>query len=148
MKTILSILVAGLMVYAVSFAQGTAAQAESLVRKAIVYYKATGTEKTFAEVSNAKGQFVKGDLYVFVYDLTGKCVAHGGNPKMIGKDLIDLKDADGKDFVKERIQIATTKGEGWQDYKWVNPVTKKIEKKTSFIAKVDTYIFGCGAYKK
>ena len=61
---------------------------------------------------------------MFVYDMNGKVMAHGQNQKMIGKELIDMKDADGKEFVKERIEIAKTKGSGWQDYKFTDPLTK------------------------
>jgi signal transduction histidine kinase len=122
-------------------------EAKAMVEKAIAFYKANGKEKAFAEINNTKGQFTKGDLYIFVYDLTGNCVAHGFNLKMIGKDLSDLKDPDGKPFVKERIELAKTKGKGWQDYKFTNPVTKKVEMKTAWIEKVDDFIFGCGAYK-
>jgi signal transduction histidine kinase len=127
---------------------GTPAEAESMVKKAIAFYKANGQDKAFTEVNNTKGQFTKDDLYVFVYDIKGKCVAHGFNQKMIGKELIDLKDADNKFFVKERIEIAKTKGKGWQDYMFTNPTTKKLEHKTAYVEKVDDYIFGCGAYKK
>jgi cytochrome c len=128
--------------------RGTAAEAEAMVKKAVAYLKANGQEKALAEFSDLKGKFVDGDLYVFVYDMTGKCIAHGGNPKMVGKDLIDMKDADGKSFVKERIEIAKGKGKGWQNYKWSNPTTKAIEDKTAYIEKVDDVIIGCGAYKK
>jgi cytochrome c len=110
--------------------------------------KANGKEKTFAEVNNPKGQFTDRDLYIFVYDLHGKCVAHGFNQKMIGKDLAEMKDPDGKLYVKERIEIAKTKGSGWQDYKFTNPVTKKLEPKTAFVQKHEDLIVGCGAYKK
>jgi cytochrome c len=127
--------------------RGKASDAEAMVKKAVAFFKANGKEKALAEISDTKGKFVDGDLYVFVYDLSGKCVAHGGNPKMVGKDLIDLKDADGKPFVKERIEIIKSKGKGWQNYKWSNPVTKAIEDKTAYIEKVDDLIVGCGAYK-
>jgi cytochrome c len=126
---------------------GTAAEAEAMVKKAVNYYKANGRDKAFAEFNNLKGQFVRGDLYVMVYDLNGKNLAHGANSKMIGKDLIDLKDADGKAFVKERVEIAKEKGKGWQDYKWTNPVTHKIEEKTAYFVKIDDVIICCGAYK-
>ena len=128
-------------------AQGTPQQAEAMVKKAIQFYKANGKAKAFDEFNNPSGKFVNGDLYILVYDLTGKCLAHGSNPKMIGKDLIDMKDADGKLFVQERVQIAKTKGKGWQNYKWSNPKSKKIEDKTVYIEKVDDLIIGCGAYK-
>jgi signal transduction histidine kinase len=128
-------------------AAGTAAEAEAMVKKAISYYKANGKDKAFTEISDRKGQFVKDDLYVFVYDLNGKCVAHGFNQKMVGKDFIEVKDSDGRFYVKDRIELAKSKGKGWQDYKFTNPLTKKIENKTAYIEKADDYIFGCGAYK-
>ncbi|MCX8022038.1 MAG: cache domain-containing protein [Syntrophorhabdaceae bacterium] len=132
----------------VLYAAGTPAEAEAMVKKAIAFYKANGKDKAFSEISNPQGQFVKDDLYIFVYDMNGKCMAHGFNKAMIGKDLKEMKDPDGVYFVKERIELAKTKGKGWQDYKFTNPGTKKIEKKTAYIEKVDDYIFGCGAYKQ
>lgn len=127
---------------------GTPAEAKELVKKVIEFYKTNGKKKTFTEINNPKGKFVYGDLYIFVYDLKGKCVAHGGMPSMIGKDLSELKDADGKPFVKERLEIIKSKGSGWQNYKWTNPVDKAIEEKTAYIEKYDNLIFGCGAYRK
>jgi cytochrome c len=59
-----------------------------------------------------------------------------------------MKDMDGKAYVKERIEIAQTKGKGWQDYKFTNPVSKKIEGKSAYIEKLDDLIIGCGVYKK
>ncbi|HTY38691.1 MAG TPA: cache domain-containing protein [Bacteroidota bacterium] len=149
MKTLLACVLMAVVVVATTTAQkkGTATEAEALVKKAVTFVKVNGKEKAFAEFSDPKGKFVSGELYIFVYDLTGKCLAHGGNAKMVGKDLIDLKDADGKSFVKERVEIAKAKGSGWQNYKWNNPVTKKIEDKTAYIEKVDDVIIGCGAYK-
>ncbi len=127
--------------------KGTKTEAEAMVKKAVAFLKANGKDKAFAEFSNPKGQFVDRDLYIFVYDLNGKCVAHGANQKMIGIDLAAMKDPDGKEYVKERIEIAKTKGMGWQDYKFPHPVSKKIEQKTAFVEKVDDVIVGCGAYK-
>lgn len=125
----------------------TAADAEALVKKAVAFYKSSGKEKALAEFSNPKGQFVNGELYIFAYDLNGLCVGHGANQKMIGKELLEMKDPDGKAYVQERIQIAKTKGKGWQDYKFTNPVSKKLEQKTAYIELVDGIILGCGTYK-
>ena len=127
--------------------RGTPAEAETLVKRAIAFVKSNGKEKAFAEFSDPKGKFVEGDLYIFVYDMTGKCLAHGGNARMVGKDLIDLKDADGKSFVKERVDIASSAGKGWQNYKWNNPAVNKIENKTAYIEKYEDFIVGSGAYK-
>jgi cytochrome c len=136
------------LVFAVSAgAAGTKEEAKALVKSAIVDFKAEGVAM-FAKVTAKEAKYVKEDLYVTVYDMNGKCVAHGANPKQVGKDLIELKDPDGKAFVKERVEIAKTKGSGWQDYKFSNPVEKKIEAKTAYLEKAGEYIFSCGAYSK
>jgi cytochrome c len=132
--------------YAAEF--GTPAEAEAMVKKAVAEIKANGKDKAFVEFDNPKGKFVDRDLYITIYDMTGKCLAHGANSKMIGKDLIELRDPDGKFFIKDRIEIAKTKGGGWQDYKFNNPLTKKIEPKTMYFEKMGDVIVACGAYKK
>jgi len=128
-------------------AKGTKDEAQTMVKKAIAYFNSNGQAKAFEEINNKDGQFVKDDLYIFVYDMSGKCVAHGFNNKQIGKNLINAKDPDGREYVKERIEIAKTKGSGWQDYKFSNPTTFKIENKTAYIEKAGNFIFGCGVYK-
>lgn len=127
--------------------RGTADEATAMAKKAIAYLKANGKEKTFAEINDPHGQFTDRDLYVVVYDLNGKNLAHGLNPRMIGKDLIDIRDGDGKYYMRERLEIAKTKGKGWQDYKFLDPLSKKIEPKSMYIEKVDDVIVGCGIYK-
>jgi cytochrome c len=140
------VVMAGSITFAAEF--GTTAEAEAMVKKAIQLIKAEGKEKAFAEISNPKGKFVDRDLYIFVYDMDGKCVAHGFNQKMIGKELIEIKDSDGKSYVKERVEIAKTKGKGWQDYKFTDPITKKIEPKSAYVERVENLIVGCGVYKR
>ena len=140
------VLMAGKVTFAAEF--GTTAEAEAMVKKAIQLIKAEGRDKAFAEINNPKGKFVDRDLYIFVYDMEGKCVAHGFNPKMIGKELIEVKDSDGKTFVKERVEIAKTKGHGWQDYKFTDPITKKIEPKSAYVERLENLIVGCGVYKR
>ncbi|MFL6656543.1 MAG: cache domain-containing protein [Massilia sp.] len=127
--------------------RGTPAEATAMVKKAAAYLKANGKDKAYAEFNNPKGMFVDRDLYIMVYDMNGINVAHGANPKMIGKNLLELKDADGTQIVKAFIETATTKGKGWVDYKWPNPVSKAIEAKSTYIEKVDDVILGSGVYK-
>ncbi|HTF99371.1 MAG TPA: cache domain-containing protein [Nitrospirota bacterium] len=148
-KAIAAFAVLWLSVVSTAYAgdKGTPAEAEALVKKAVSFIKANGKDKAFAEFSNQKGQFVDRDLYIFVYDMTGRVLAHGQNPRMVGRDMSDATDPSGKEFVKERIQIAKTKGSGWQNYKFSNPLTKKTEDKTAYIEKVDDFIVGSGAYK-
>lgn len=125
----------------------TAAEATAMVKKGVAFIKANGTEKGYAEISNKAGQFIDRDLYLVVYGLDGKCLAHGANPKQIGRDLIDLTDVDGKYFVKERVALAKSKPAGfWQEYKFTNPVSKKIEPKIMYCEKLgETAVCG-GVY--
>ncbi|MEY2689679.1 MAG: hypothetical protein RL375_3878 [Pseudomonadota bacterium] len=125
----------------------TPAEATAMVKKGMAYLKAQGKDKAYAEISNKQGAFVDRDLYLVVYGLDGVVRAHGANEKMIGKNLIDLKDVDGKAFVKERVDLAQSKGTFWQDYKFTNPVTKKIEPKAMYCERVDDAVLCGGVYK-
>jgi signal transduction histidine kinase len=148
MKKIIAAILINLLLASFSFAAGgTADEAKALVNKAVAYVKAEGKENAFAEFTNQKGKFVDRDLYIFAVDFNGVTLAHGGNAKLVGKELSGLKDADGNYFIKKFIELAKTKGSGWVDYKWVNPVTKKIESKATYVQKVDNFFLGCGVYK-
>ena len=129
--------------------EGNATQAEAtaMVKKGVGFVKASGKDKAYAEISNKTGQFTDRDLYLVVYGLDGTVRAHGANEKMIGKNLIELKDVDGKAFVKERVELAAAKGTFWQDYKFTNPVTKKIEPKSMYCEKLDDSVVCGGVYK-
>jgi cytochrome c len=151
MKKFTAQMVIGLFVAfcGVAVVEGTTkADAEGMVKKAIAFVKENGKEKGFAEINNQKGRFVKEDVYVTVYDMNGKCLAHGANAKLIGKDLYNMKDPDGMAYVQERIKIAKAKGRGWQDYKFRNPVSKGIEPKTVYVEKHGEMIFSAGVYKE
>ena len=126
--------------------KGTAEEAMAMVKKGVAFVKANGKEKAFAEFSNMKGQFVDRDLYVMVYDMEGNNKAHGSNPKLIGKNLLEIKDADGKYIVKGLIEVAN-KGKGWFDYKWPNATTKAVEPKSTYVEKVEDVLIGVGIYK-
>ncbi|MBL0727695.1 cache domain-containing protein [Piscinibacter sp. HJYY11] len=125
----------------------TAAEATAMVKKGVAFIKANGKDKGFAEITNKAGQFNDRDLYLVVYGLDGVVHAHGANEKMVGKNLIELKDVDGKAFVKERVELAQSKGTFWQDYKFTNPVTKKIEPKSMYCEKLNDAVVCGGIYK-
>ena len=150
MKKVLMITFAVCFVFGLALAPGAVASqkdAKALVEKAAAFVKANGKDATLKEINLAKGQFDKGELYVFAYDMSGKIIAHPKNPKLIGKDLLNVPDPDGKLFRKEIVDIAKTKGTGWVDYRYTNPETKKIEAKTTYVVKVGDVILCCGTYK-
>jgi len=129
--------------------KGKPEEAKAMVEKAVTYVKASGNEKAFAEFNDPKGKFVDRDLYIWVADISAqaKCLAHGANAKLIGKELIEFKDSDGKAFIGEIVNGAKSKGNGWVDYKWTNPVTKNIERKSVYFEKLNNLVIACGFYK-
>jgi signal transduction histidine kinase len=145
-----TVLVVGLIASPLALAEkyASAAEAEAIVKKAGTHIKSIGAEKAYEDFTSKRPPWVDRDLYVVVYDLQGKVRAHGQNPKMVGKDLIDLKDPDGKEFVRERVELATSKGKFWQDYKFTDPVTKKILPKSMYCEKVDDTAVCAGVYKR
>ncbi len=122
-------------------------QATAMVRKGVAFIKSNGTEKGYAEITSKTSQFKFQDLYLVVYGLDGTVHAHGANEKMVGRNLIDLKDVDGKAFVKERVELGKAKESFWQDYKFTNPESKKIEPKTMYCERLEQTVVCGGIYK-
>ena len=127
---------------------GSPKEAQAIVKKGVAHIKQVGGQKAYEEISAKGPGWVDRDLYLTVYDLEGKCLAHGANPKMVGKDLIDLRDADGKIFIKERMDFAKSKGSFWQDYKWTDPVTRKVMAKTTYCERLQDTVLCVGIYKR
>ncbi len=133
---------------AVAQERGTKEDAKAMVDAALAHVKKAGPEqayKDFTDKSNT--DWHKKDLYVFVYSMDNIGLAQGANEKLIGKNITDLKDQNGKLFIQEFAQTAK-KGGGWVAYDWAHPVTKKVEPKVSYIQKIDgveAYV-GAGVY--
>ena len=125
----------------------TSKEAEAMVKKGVAFVKASGKDKGYAEITSKQSQFKDRDLYLVVYGLDGKVLAHGANEKMVGRNLIDLKDVDGKEFVRERTELGKAKPSFWQDYKFTNPVTKKVEPKQMYCERLDDTVVCGGVYK-
>lgn len=152
MKSILRLslaaaLAASTCVTAFAADKATPEEATAMVKKSVAYIKANGKEKGYAAASAKGGEFTNQDLYLTIWGLDGTVRAHGANEKMIGKHLIDLKDIDGKPFIKERMELAAAKGTFWQDYKFTNPVSHKVELKSMYCEKLDDSVVCGGVYK-
>ena len=127
---------------------GTRDEAMAMVRRVQQKFKREGADATFRAINNKEPGFADRDLYPFVTELTGLCVANGVTPAVRGKNLLDLKDQDGKFMIQEFVRTASTApGHGWVDYRWLNPVTKTIEDKSAWIERMGDYFVGVGVYK-
>jgi cytochrome c len=124
----------------------TKEEAVALVKKANAYMKANGPEKAFAAFADPNGGYVKGELYIICLDKAGTMKSHP-NPKMVGQSFINLVDSDGFNFTKAIIEKGAGGGSGWVDYKFSNPVTHKIEPKSTYVEGVGDIAIGAGIYR-
>lgn len=132
----------------VTAAPATKAEAVAMVQKAVAAIKSEGAEKAYAEISNSSGPFVKGDLYIAVVGFDGTLLAYGSDVgERVGNNVMNIKDSDGKEVVKERIELAKNEPTFWQSYKFINPVTKTIEPKQMYCERLEETIVCGGVYQ-
>ncbi|WP_420476346.1 methyl-accepting chemotaxis protein [Noviherbaspirillum sp. ST9] len=122
-------------------------EAVAMVGRAVREVKQSGREPALEAFSRQDPTFKYQDLYINAIDVRGNMLASGENRALVGKNLIDLKDADGKSFIKEFVRVATSVGKGWVDYRWKNPVSGVVESKSTYIERVGDLILACGIYK-
>ncbi|NNU42503.1 cache domain-containing protein [Ramlibacter montanisoli] len=141
------VLGASLGISAVAAERVTPKEAEAMVKRGVAFIKATPRDKAMAEITDPKGQFVDRELYLTVYKMDGTAMAHGANAKFVGKNMMDLRDGNGKEHIRERMEMAKTKSAFWQDFTFLNPVNKKIEPKQMYCEKSDELVVCGGIYK-
>lgn len=141
------VLGASLGISAAAAERVTPKEAEAMVKRGVAFIKATPRDKAMAEITDPKGQFVDRELYLTVYKMDGTAMAHGANAKFVGKNMMDLRDGNGKEHIRERMEMAKTKSAFWQDFTFLNPVNKKIEPKQMYCEKSDELVVCGGIYK-
>lgn len=125
----------------------TAEQAKAFSERAAAHIKQVGEDKAFADFTRSDGGFVDGELYVFCYDRAGLNKAHGGNRSFVGRNLLHIKDPDGIEPNALIVKMGFEQGRGWVDFKWPNPVTKRIENKSAYVIRTNEVVCGVGYYK-
>jgi cytochrome c len=127
----------------------TEKDAIAMAERGAALIKSKGKDEMMKRINAKDPDFVQGSLYVDLRDVkTGIVLAHPYNPSIVGKDLTDVPDANGKKYRREIIELAAAKGKGWVDYQYKNPTTGKIEPKTTYILLVDGVVLEAGLYKK
>jgi cytochrome c len=130
-------------------AEPTEKDAIAMAERGAAMVKAKGREEVMKRITAKDPEFVQGALYIDMRDVkTGIVLAHPYNPSIVGKDLTDVPDANGKKYRREIIELAAAKGKGWVDYQYKNPTNGKIEPKTTYILLVDGVVLEAGLYKK
>lgn len=130
-------------------AEPTEKDAIAMAERGAAMVKTKGKDEVMKRITAKDPEFVQGSLYIDMRDVkTGIVLAHPYNPSIVGKDLTDVPDANGKKYRREIIELAAAKGKGWVDYQYKNPTTGKIEPKTTYILLVDGVVLEAGLYKK
>lgn len=116
--------------YAFADERGTRAEAKAMADDALNHIKSVGFESALKDFTSNKAHWNKKDLYPVVFAFDGRCLAHGVNEKLVGKNMLEIKDQEGRPFVQLFINSAKEKNESWVDFSWAHPQTKKPEPKT------------------
>ncbi|MBT0569606.1 cache domain-containing protein [Curvibacter sp. CHRR-16] len=114
--------------------RGTREEAKAMTDAAFDHIKKVGEEQAYKDFTTDKAKWVKKDMYVQVYNNASINQAHGGNPQLVGKDMTNVRDANGVNLVPDMIKMAA-KGGGWVDYDWPDPITKKVMAKSTYVRK-------------
>ncbi len=127
---------------------GTREEAKALVRKAVAHVKAVGASKAYEDFTKPTADFADRDLYVVVYDLDGRVLAHGQQAGLVGENLLNLRDPNGRQWIKERVELARRRDSFWHDYKFLDPVTKKTLAKSTYCERVESTVVCSGVYRR
>jgi signal transduction histidine kinase len=111
-------------------------------------------ERAFAEFGQKDSKWLNEDYYVFVYALDGTCLFNPISPELIGHNVIDLKDMNGKPIVQLITDVGRKPGNdasGWVFYLWQNHTQLIPNWKSAYVRKVigpngKTYVVGSGSY--
>jgi len=121
-------------------------QVVAFVQRAADYVKTHGRVEALRVFSDPQGEFREGELYIFAEDFAGTELANGGQPEIVGQNLIDLEDANGVKILEVLI-AAAKQGSGWVSYVWDNPETGQQQAKRAYVIKVgDDWYVGSGMY--
>ena len=122
---------------------------KAMVDRAAALIEKKGKD-TFPEFRKKGGEWFNGDTYLFVARMDGITLVNAAFPAEEGQNRLDLKDADGKPFIREIIDMLKTRNSGWIDYAWRKPGESKPSKKSAYVKKAklgkETVYVGAGIY--
>ncbi len=125
----------------VVYAAGAEDEAKALALKAASFIKETGKDKALPELQSPTGRFAAqlkaNKLTLGVNDFKGINLVNTSFPALVGTSNTELKDPNGKPFIKDAIEIAKTKGGGWMEFAFTDPATKKIGRNKAWVQRVE-----------
>jgi len=110
------------------------------VKEAVQLINDKGLDAAIALINKKDGGFAWKDSYVFVVDFQGRTVANPLFPNHVGMNQMGLTNKDGVMVIREFIEIAKTKGEGWFEYMWPKPEEMQKPKDQRVSTKKASYV--------
>ncbi len=120
--------------------------AVDLVKRGIEHIKKVGLQKACDDFDDPKSGFMFDQFYLSVFDSNGVRLANGMEPWKRGESILDLRDSDGKPYVRYSIKRGQERGLGWIQYKWTNPASQKLELKCTYFEQAENALVNCGFY--
>lgn len=123
----------------------------TLVRDAADLIEKKGAS-IFPQFRKKGSRWFHGDTYIFVWEMNGLRAVYPPNPKGEGKNMINLKDINGKLIGKMFVtMVSGDKGEAWCHYQWPKPNETRPSWKSTYLKRVKTpsgkeYVIGSGMY--
>jgi signal transduction histidine kinase len=107
-------------------------------------------DAAFPLFHDPRGPFIAKDTYIFVIDPSGVDLVNPGFPSLEGRNILDVKDTEGKQPIREMLKVAQTSGSGWVDYMWPKPGESLSTRKSAYVSKAEMgdrwVLVGCGVY--
>lgn len=117
-----------------------------IVKEAAEHMRKVGPERACADFNDANGRFGRGEQYVFAIGLDGKRLAYAPDTRLVGTDIFQLRDADGRPYGRDIVDQGREHGFGWCELKILNPRTHRVEPKSVYVERVGDIVIGCGIY--
>jgi len=127
---------------------------EKFKKRLMEFYEKNKGKMSEEELKNAIINFVRiyryndGAGYFWINDFTPTMIMHPILPELNGKYLGNYRDPDGVYLFNEMVKVCKEKGSGIVKYKWLNPVSGKVEDKISYVFTFEPFgwIIGTGEY--
>lgn len=119
------------------------------VKNAVAAIEANGAA-AFPMFHDRSGPFMAKNAYVFVIDRRGVELVNPAFPNLEGRNLLDVKDTEGKPLVRAMLETADASGSGWVDYLWPKPGESVSTLKSTYVSRAmlgeEPVVVGCGVY--
>ena len=157
-QTLLTVLPVLLLLVVIAFAagapahtRGTDAEALTMIDRAQHLLERIGPDAAAEAFAGHDSAYIDRDLYPMLLDDQGVMIAHGWTATLNGSNLKDLRDVDGKPFIREALAGVARDGRTNVTYQWIDPLTGQVARKAMHARRLvlngKPYMLAVGVYR-